>query len=62
MNPPYGFTAEAHNERRMTSSGTVDTGQFWKLIEDARRQVPDVTDSQAVAARAAGLLSTYPRP
>lgn len=44
----------------MTSSDAVDTGQFWKLIEDARRQVLDVTDSQAVAARAATLLSTYP--
>lgn len=45
----------------MTSSGRVDTGQFWKLIEDARGRVPDVTDSQAVAARAAALLSARPR-
>jgi hypothetical protein len=38
----------------------VDSGQFWKLIEDARRQVPDVTDSRAVAAQAVVLLSAYP--
>jgi Protein of unknown function (DUF4240) len=62
MDPPrsWEFTAETHNEGRMTFSGPVDTGQFWKLIEAARRQVPDVTDSQAIAARAAALLSTYP--
>ena len=45
----------------MTSSGPVDTGQLWKLIEDARGRVSDVTDSQAVAARAAALLSARPR-
>jgi hypothetical protein len=45
----------------MTSSGTVDSGQFWKLIADARHQVPDVTDSRAIAARAAALLSTCSR-
>jgi hypothetical protein len=45
----------------MTSSGIVDTRQFWELIQDARRQVSDATDGQAVAARATALLSGYPR-
>jgi hypothetical protein len=45
----------------MTSSGTVGTRQFWKLIEDARRQVPDATNGEAVAARATVLLSACPR-
>lgn len=45
----------------MTSSDIVDAGQLWKLIEDARRQVADATDGEAVAARATALLSAYPR-
>jgi hypothetical protein len=39
----------------------VGTRQFWKLIEDARRQVPDATNGEAVAARATVLLSACPR-
>jgi len=38
----------------------VDTQQFWKLIDDARRQVADPTDGYAVAARATALLSARP--
>jgi hypothetical protein len=38
----------------------MDMQQFWKLLEDARRQVPDPADGEAVAARAAALLSAYP--
>jgi hypothetical protein len=45
----------------MTSFDTMDMQQFWKLIEDARRQVPDPADGEEVAARAAALLSAYPR-
>ena len=45
----------------MTSSDIVDAERFWRLIEDARRQVPDETDGEAVAARATALLSAYPR-
>ena len=45
----------------MTSFDAMDIQQFWKLIEDARRQVPDPADGEAVAARAAALLSAYPR-
>ena len=44
----------------MTSFDTMDMQQFWKLIEDARRQVPDPADGEEVAARAAALLSAYP--
>ena len=51
----------SHSERLMTSSDIVDAEQFWRLIEDARRQVPDATDGEAVAARAIALLSAYPR-
>ena len=43
------------------SFDTMDMQQFWKLIEDARRQVPDPADGEEVAARAAALLSAYPR-
>lgn len=39
----------------------MDTQQFWELIEDARRQVPDPTDGEAVAAQAAAVLAGYPR-
>jgi hypothetical protein len=45
----------------MTSLDTMDMQQFWKLIEDARRQVPDRADGEQVAARAAALLSACPR-
>ncbi len=38
----------------------MDMQQFWKLIEDARHQVPDPADGEEVAARAAALLSAYP--
>lgn len=40
----------------------MDTGQFWKLIEDARAQVSDPEDAESVAFMAAGLLSAFPRP
>jgi hypothetical protein len=39
----------------------MDARQFWKLIEDARTQVADAADGEAVAARAAALLSAFPR-
>jgi hypothetical protein len=39
----------------------MDTRQFWKLIEDARSQVADAADGEAIAARAATLLSAFPR-
>lgn len=39
----------------------MDTRQFWKLIEDARTQIADAADSEAIAARAAVLLSALPR-
>jgi hypothetical protein len=39
----------------------MDSNQFWALIEDARRQVPDPTDAAAVAERATALLATHPR-
>jgi hypothetical protein len=39
---------------------TMDTRQFWKLIEDARTQIADAADSEAIAARAAVLLSAFP--
>lgn len=39
----------------------MDTGQFWALIDDARRQAPDPADGEAVAARAVLLLSARPR-
>jgi Protein of unknown function (DUF4240) len=38
----------------------MDTRQFWKLIEDARTQVADAADSEAIAASAAVLLSAFP--
>jgi hypothetical protein len=37
----------------------MDTRQFWKLIEDARTQVADAADSEAIAASAAVLLSAF---
>ena len=39
----------------------MDMQQFWALIEDSRRQVPDPADGEQVAARATALLSVYPR-
>jgi 5-formyltetrahydrofolate cyclo-ligase len=39
----------------------MDMQQFWKLIEDVRRQVPDPADGEEVAARAAALLSLIAR-
>jgi hypothetical protein len=39
----------------------MDTRQFWKLIEDARARVDDAADSEAIAGRAAVLLSAFPR-
>jgi hypothetical protein len=39
----------------------MDTRQFWMLIEDARARVADAADSEAIAARAAVLLSALPR-
>ncbi|HEY2640687.1 MAG TPA: DUF4240 domain-containing protein [Streptosporangiaceae bacterium] len=39
----------------------MDTRQFWKLIEDARTQVADAADGEAIAARAATVLSAFPR-
>ena len=44
----------------MTSFDAMDMQQFWKLIEDARRQVPDPADGEEVASRATALLSAYP--
>lgn len=34
--------------------------QFWKLIEDGHRQVPDPADGEQVAARATALQWAYP--
>jgi hypothetical protein len=39
----------------------VDIQQFWTLIEDARGQVPDPADGDAVADRASTLLADRPR-
>jgi hypothetical protein len=39
----------------------MDTRQFWKLIEDARAQIADPADCEAIAAWAAALLSAFPR-
>jgi hypothetical protein len=39
----------------------MDITQFWKLIEDARSQVPDPAEGEAVADSAAALLATRPR-
>lgn len=38
----------------------VDSNAFWTLIADARSQVPDPSDSEAVAAAASSLLATRP--
>jgi Protein of unknown function (DUF4240) len=45
----------------MILSCTVDTQQFWALIEDARCQVPGTADGEAIAARATVLLQAFPR-
>lgn len=39
----------------------MNTQQFWKLISEARGQVPDPEDSEEVADRTSALLATYPR-
>ena len=39
----------------------MDTGQFWRLIEDARARVARPADGEAVAALAAVRLSAFPR-
>jgi hypothetical protein len=46
---------------QMTSFDAMDANRFWKLIEDARSQVPDPADGEVVAAQAAALLSACPR-
>jgi hypothetical protein len=40
---------------------TVDTRQFWNLIEAARLRVADPADGEAIAALAAFQLSHFPR-
>lgn len=40
---------------------TMDTPQFWELIEDAHAQVAPPAGSEAVAARAAAVLAAFPR-
>jgi hypothetical protein len=44
----------------MILSRTVDTQQFWALIEDARCQVPGAMDGEMIAARATVLLQAFP--
>lgn len=39
----------------------MDIPQFWKLIEDARSQIPDPDDGDAVAEQASTLLATRPK-
>jgi len=39
----------------------MNTGQFWRLMEDARARVPRPSDGDAVAALAAVRLSAFPR-
>jgi len=53
--------SKAESALPMTPFDAMDMQQFWKLIEDARRQVPDPADGEEVAARAAALLSAYSR-
>ncbi|MFF4354295.1 DUF4240 domain-containing protein [Streptomyces sp. NPDC001530] len=38
----------------------MDTGEFWRLVEDARKQAADPTDGEAVAARATEVLAARP--
>ncbi|MFE0100695.1 DUF4240 domain-containing protein [Streptomyces sp. NPDC059009] len=38
----------------------MDTGEFWDLVEQARRQTDDVTDTEAMAEAATGLLAARP--
>ncbi|MFE3431141.1 hypothetical protein [Streptomyces sp. NPDC059171] len=45
----------------MAFSGALDTKQFWKLIEEARSQVPAPDNGDAVAERAAN-CSLFARP
>ena len=51
--------SKAESALPMTPFDAMDMQQFWKLIEDARRQVPDPADGEEVAARATALLSAY---
>jgi len=44
----------------MASFDAMDMQQFWRLIEDARRQVLDPADGEAVAARAAARCPRIP--
>ncbi|MER6999826.1 DUF4240 domain-containing protein [Streptomyces sp. NPDC000410] len=39
----------------------MDTETFWHVIDEARHQVADATDGEAVAAHAAALLARHPR-
>ncbi|MFF1644458.1 DUF4240 domain-containing protein [Streptomyces sp. NPDC058240] len=39
----------------------MDTTDFWNLIDDARAQVTDPEDAEAVVERASALLATRPR-
>ena len=39
----------------------MNTLRFWQLIEDARVQVADPADAEAVAAHAAALLAGFAR-
>ena len=39
----------------------MNTLRFWQLIEDARAQVADPADAEAVTAHAAALLAGFPR-
>ena len=45
----------------MTFSIFMDTQRFWKLIQDARAQVAEPADCEAVAVQAAALLAALPR-
>ncbi|AVH58733.1 MULTISPECIES: DUF4240 domain-containing protein [Streptomyces] len=38
----------------------MDTGEFWNVVEEARRQTGDPSDSEAVAERAVALLAERP--
>ncbi|MBC3840900.1 DUF4240 domain-containing protein [Streptacidiphilus sp. 4-A2] len=39
----------------------MDTQEFWKLVAEARREVPEPADGRPVAERAAALLAARPR-
>ncbi|MGH4031828.1 hypothetical protein ACQB60_23185 [Actinomycetota bacterium Odt1-20B] len=38
----------------------MDKGEFWNLVEHARRQADDVTDAEAIAEAATGLPAARP--